>query len=61
MEVQFLRYYFRRLLGHLGSPQKSIEPEHVIKSEASINVDAMENKTAVKRELFFLMDLPPFL
>ncbi|SNT06927.1 hypothetical protein SAMN05446037_10376 [Anaerovirgula multivorans] len=60
-DVQFLRYYFSRFLGHFGSPQKTIEPEQAIRSEASTNIDAIENKTTLNIEPLFFIGLPPLL
>lgn len=43
--IQSLEYYFNKFLGHFCSPQKSNDPEAVISSEATTNVEAIENNT----------------
>jgi hypothetical protein len=41
MDILFLRFYFRRLLGHFGSPNKKNEPEFAICPAATTNVNAI--------------------
>lgn len=59
--IQFLKYYFNKFLGHLGSPHRRSDPEAVINSEATTNIAAIENKNELNIEEFLFIGEPPFL
>lgn len=59
--ILFLGYYFSKFLGHFDSPQKSNDPEVVIRPEAATNMEAIENKTVFSIGLVFFTDIPSFL
>jgi len=61
MVIQFLKFYFSKFLGHLGSPQRNNDPELAITSDATTNIDAIENKIILDKDNFLFIISAPSL
>lgn len=58
---KYLKFYFNKFLGHLGSPRKINDPELAITSEVITNIDAIENRIILDKDNLLFIISAPFL